>query len=389
MQRDYHKILEYAETEKQKEKILSIIKLGSIRKAAKDLGISHQALVRNIQSIERKMMIQGYAPKYDQTHPVPETQFVKGVSTYYNKEGEPAAQWVKTSAKQESLIEALKEAVAALKEDITPQEPIPQQSNLKHENLLNSVIVTDLHIGMLAWGQEGGNGWDVKIAERVLKASIYDVIQRTPEAETGLICFLGDTLHYDSLESVTPKNRNPLDSDSRYRKIIRISIKCIKKTVNEMLKRHKKVNLIIAEGNHDLIGSQWLQELFVELYAQESRIDVIVNELPYYCYTFGKTMITMHHGHKQNKDQLINTIPALFPKEWGETKYRYCYSGHVHHSSKSEKYGIISETFPTLAAKDAYASRLGLDSQAGLTCITYHKDHGEFSRIVSRPVYLD
>ena len=74
----------------------------------------------------------GYSPEHDMTKTVPDGYFVKGVSTYYDSEGEPKGQWVKSSIDHERQMEIFREAVAvlALFVDLTPEQQAGLQTIL-------------------------------------------------------------------------------------------------------------------------------------------------------------------------------------------------------------------------------------------------------------------
>lgn len=86
------------------------------------------------------------------------------------------------------------------------------------EDLLVGYPVGDHHLGMLSWPDETGAPWDIKIGERMLAGATDYLMQQAPDAAIGLLVFLGDFMHYDSFEAVTPTSRNQLDADSRHRR---------------------------------------------------------------------------------------------------------------------------------------------------------------------------
>lgn len=378
-------LLEFCETEEQTDRITALINHGTSRLAGEFLGVSKTTINNTVNTVKKIASRRGLNPDYDQPHTLPRGQVIKGVSTLYDKNGDVAMQWVKSKTDDTLMLEVMAEVVSEISKEIKPIKEFPKVESFNSE-LMNVVVITDYHIGMLAWEGEGGRNWDLNISEDVLKASVYDLISRSPDAQEGMLCFLGDTLHYDSLDSVTTMSGNVLDSDSRYRKMIQFSISMIKESIELMLSKHEKVKLLIAEGNHDLIGAQWLQELFKALYSYTDRVEVICSARPYYCIVHGKTMISAHHGHLKKMSKLTTTIPAMFPKEWGNTEYRYCLTGHIHHSSKIEDGGLITESFQTLVAPDSYATRHGFISNNSAVSITYHKEYGEYSRITTRPI---
>lgn len=374
-------------TPRQSEYIDAVIAFKGIRPAARKFGISHAVLQRSIKAVKKKAALQGWSPEHDLTRTVPEPFVIRGTSTLYDENGKPTLQWVKTRLDDQKLQEMLEGAVAAMTGELVPVKPI-KPPKIANSHLLNLYTLTDSHVGMRAWGHECGEDWDLEIAERVLYGAMEHVITHSPEAETGVLNQLGDWLHYDSLTAVTPLHQNVLDSDGRYPKVIEVAVRILRRIVALMLTRHKKVIVLIAEGNHDLSSSVWLQHLFSLLYEKEPRVDVIKSAMPYYQIQHGKTMLAFHHGHLSKNDQLPILFAAQFPQVWGGTTKRYCHTGHRHHTEEKEHSGMTVIQHPTLAARDAYAARGGWIADRSLTAITYHSEFGQVARTTVTPEML-
>jgi hypothetical protein len=133
--------------------------LGSNRKTAEFYNVASSAVDGAIRSLKRKAATQGYSPSHDMTRVAPEPFVVRGVSTYYDKEGKASGQWVKTRLDDSKFQELLLEAVEAMKEEI-PKVSMMMPPPLGNSSLLNCYVVTDYHLGMLAWHEECGEDWD-------------------------------------------------------------------------------------------------------------------------------------------------------------------------------------------------------------------------------------
>lgn len=357
---------------------------GNVTHAAKKLGVMRGAIDSAIKRLTYRAAKAGYSPQHDMTKTVPDGYMVKGVSTYYNSEGKPAGQWVKSSVDAERQRELLAAAIAAMSEDIARQEPIAAPE-IAISALCNLVVFTDYHIGQLAWHKEGGADWDLKIAEKLLFDAFAYMVDAAPQAETCIVCLQGDLLHTDGLLPLTPAHKNVLDADGRFSKIVAVAIRVIRRLMNHALARHARVHLIIAEGNHDEASSVWLRQMFAALYELEPRVTVNDSELPYYVYQHGEIMLAFHHGHKLKPEQLPVLFAAQFSKMWGATTKRYAHCGHRHHTDEKEYSGMTVTQHPTLAARDAHASRGGWISDRAAQVITYHEKYGQYSRVMVCP----
>lgn len=348
---------------------------GSNRKAAAALKMDARGFDRRMS----RLAARGYAPSHDMTHTVPDGFAVKGVSTLYREDGTVAAQWVK-STQDLSRIRAMIDAViAGLVDEVPRSKPIkaPKQSP---NGLLNCYVVTDYHLGMLAWGEETGADWDTEIAENMLVAWFAQAIAEAPDAELGVFAQLGDFLHWDGWDAVTPASHHLLDADTRFPKLARVAIRAVRRIIDMLLAKHLRVHVIMAEGNHDPTSSVWLRELCAAMYAGDPRITVDVRPDPYYALEWGKTLLLFHHGHKRKPANIDAVFVAKFRAEFGRTEFAYAHMGHMHHIDQKETSLMLVEQHRTLAAPDAYASRGGWLSARDAQVITYDKRYGERAR---------
>ena len=380
------KLKEFA-TEVQARRIDLLNKHVSFSAAARAEGVHRKTFQTSIEQVKKKAALRGYSPNHDMTRTVPDGYQVKGVSTYYNAEGKPSGQWVKSSADEQRRQEIIQATFDSMANDLPRVDKIVY-NGVPLQTLCNLYTMTDCHVGMLAWHREGGADWDLKIAERTLTGCFEQMVTSSPEAGTGIVAQLGDWLHFDGMVAATPSSGHPLDADGRFSKIVEVSVRILRRLVDFALARHEKVVVLMAEGNHDLVSSIWLRTMFKALYENEPRVFVIDSELPYYVHQHGETMIAFHHGHIKKNDALPMLFAAQFPTIWGTTTKRYAHTGHRHHVEEKEHSGMTVVQHPTLAARDAYAARGGWLAERQVSAITYHAKWGQVSKITVIPEML-
>lgn len=375
-------------TPRQRKVLEAIEHLGSAKAASIELGMNKGSASDTYLAVKRKAAKNGYAPEHDFIHPVPDGFIAKGVSTYYDKEGKPTGQWVKASIDHERQQEIFRAAVEAMSHDLPRLHPVAAPTQL-NADLMTLYTLTDAHIGALAWHREGGADWDLSIAEAVIVGCFELVIESSPNAETAVLNQLGDLLHYDGLSAVTPTSGHILDADGRFTKMVEVAVRVLRRIIAMLLAKHAKVHVILAEGNHDMASSVWLRTMFKALYENEPRITVDDSALPYYAFEFGDTMNVFHHSHLKKFGAMREIIPAMFAEMWGRTKKRYCHTGNYHHTKEDEHAGLKVMQHPTLAARDAYASRGAWFSDREMCSITYHKKFGQGRRAYVCPEMLE
>jgi hypothetical protein len=365
------------------EALRVVSEYGSITEAARVIGMNRETLQGRVNRA-REAMAQGKLDP-DLATRVPEGHKIKGVSTLYNQDGEIKAQWVKTDVDPQRVAEAREAAIKALAADIPRVAPLPAPAYTL-QDLLALYTLTDGHVGMLAWHREGGQDWDLQIAEDTIVGCFAETIRQMPAASQAILNQLGDLLHYDSLSAVTPTSGHILDADGRFTKMVESAVRILRRIVDMLLAKHERVHIIMAEGNHDMASSVWLRTMFKALYENEPRITVDDSALPYYAYQWGEVMLAFHHSHlKRNFGDLRAHMAAQFSQMWGATKKRYCHTGDKHHASEKDEMGMHIIQHPTLAARDAYAARGGWHSERNMSGITYHKRFGQVGRVTVCP----
>lgn len=366
---------------KELEEIIEAVeRLGTVTDAAEELGLPYYSAAYRYRMAKERL-------KYN----IPEGERLSGTSTLRNKDGETVLSWVKTNKEAEQVRDILHTTAETLSKDIPRVEAVKPPLFVDGD-MLSQYTLTDYHIGCYAWSGEGREEWNTKIAEDMLVKWFASAIQSAPNSDTAILAQLGDFLHYDGLAAITPTSGHILDSDVRFQEMVAVAVRAVRKIVEMLLKKHKNVHIIMAEGNHDISSSIWLRVLFQAFYEDEPRVTVDNSALPFYAYEWGKTSLYYHHGHKMKFKELAPNMVANFPELYGRTIYRYGHCGHYHHKEVDgilETKLMVSEMHPTLAARDAHASRGSYFSQRGASVINYHKNLGEVSRSTIRPEVLD
>lgn len=376
---NYKALLEYAKSKSEKKYLKALIENKTQEQAAKALGINLRSLTRALSKVKAKAVKQGFSPEHDMTHTAPEGFGVKGVSTYYDEEGNVRGQWVKTQADHEKQLEIFKETIESFIEDIPKAKPI-KTPKITAKDLLVAYPMGDPHIGMYAWAEECGDDFDTDIAERNLCEAVKRLVECAPNAETGVLINVGDFFHADSLENKTMRSGHNLDVDTRWPRVLRIGINIMRTCIESGLKKHKKIKVINAIGNHDDHTSVMLSIVLNAYYEKEKRVEIDMSPSWFHYIEFGNNLIGVTHGDKVKAPNLPQLMATDKSEEWGRTKYRYWYTGHIHHDTLKEFAGCKVESFRTLAAKDAYAASHGYRAGRDMQCIIHHKDFGEIER---------
>lgn len=351
----------------------------SNRALARYLGVNESVLRRR----RARLAAKGFAPEHDMTKTVPDGYKVKGVSTYYNSIGKPIGQWVKSTIDQERQFELLKEGIKAMAQELPKLQPTTIYNEHEIEIDLMAVYpLGDPHIGMLAWDKETGDSWDLSIAEQIFMNMFKRIVSASPRCAKAVILNLGDYFHSDNFAGVTTRSHHSLDMDGRYPKMIHVGVRLFRWFVQCALEHHETVHIMSCQGNHDDIGSIFLNICLANIYENDPRVTVDISPSTFHYIRHGKTLIGAHHGHTCKMDRLPGVMACDRAEEWGQSRHRYWLTGHIHHDSKIEQAGCIVESFRTIAAKDAYGAAGGWRAGRDIKSIIYHKEFGEIERHV-------
>ena len=308
---------------------------------------------------------------------VPDSHLVKGVSTLVDGDGNIKARWIKTVA-DNTNVDAILDAVRELAVDLPRAEPVAAPE-LNDDDLLAVYPIGDAHFGMLAWGQECGEAFDLEIAERNLGRAVDHLTALAPPAHNALVINIGDFVHADGLGNTTTKGTR-VDVDGRWPKIIRVSIRALRRTVDRCLERHQHVTLWNLRGNHDDLSAMVLAIALGQFYEHEPRVTVCQSPEMFKWYRFGANLIGATHGDKLKPQDMLGVMATDRAKDWGETKHRRFYCGHIHHEVVKELPGVTVEYLRTLAGSDAWHRGQGYRSGRDMRVDVLHRDWGLINR---------
>jgi hypothetical protein len=310
---------------------------------------------------------------------VPAGYAPRGVTIKTDGEGNVQQVYYKTGRDKQSAYDVASEVAAGLVAgglQTLPELPPPTETV---DDLLTVYPLGDPHIGLYCWAKECGHDFDLNIAEKQYLAVASRLFSRTPKGSDALIIELGDFFHADDPLYRTSSGKNTVDVDTRYVNVIAVGIRIMATLVNAALERHRNVTLWCVRGNHDDRSTITLREAIRGIFMNNPRVTVDSTPGKHHGLEFGKNLILASHGDslKGKRDKTMHEIATSdYRREWGRTDHGYAYVGHVHHESKGEVGGFVTETFRTLAPKDAWHAAQGYRSGRDVRADVWHRDYG-------------
>lgn len=308
---------------------------------------------------------------------VPDGHVVKGVSALTDAGGNVIQQWVKTRVDDSAVaLNAIKEVFDGYTAPIILPEPTDNKPDI-----LTVYPIADLHLGMYAWAQEAGADYDLDTAAELLQSSMCDLVMRSAPSETAIVLDLGDYFHADNSQNRTARSGNALDVDTRYAKVVRVGVELVVHCIELALQKHRRVIYRKLPGNHDDETSLMLAVALSAWFRNHDRVTIDTNPSRFFMYRHGQCLIAATHGDMLKMADMGGYMAAQWPKDWGETVYRYAYTGHVHSERVRSAPGVRLESFNTIAAKDAWNAGMGFTSPRNMVAITLDKVRGETGRL--------
>lgn len=384
-------VLELA-TPRQREVLGEVVACQSIPRAAENMGIAPSTVHSCIHAAITRAAKKGYSPEQGLNSVYPEGFNMEKV-TIHERNGVVTETWARMHADKEKSLEMLRLAISAICEDVQPvAATTPEHTRYCNEDLMVNIPVGDAHIGMLAWGEECGTDYDLKIAESIHCRAVDMLIAQAPPAKYCTIIDLGDWMHSDNLLGVTTRGGNVLDMDGRWHKVLRTAIRIVVYYITQCLKKFDQVIFRPEVGNHNDSSAIATQEWLSILYQDEPRVTIGNTAGNVFFWQHGLCYFGSHHGHEIKFDKLPDIMAAEVMDNHLQTKFRKFYCGHIHHKTiRNTDFNTCEvQTYRTLCPKDAYSSSRGYHAPRDITAETWHKRYGQIGTVhVTIPMLED
>ena len=363
-------------TPKQREALEAVEKHGTQKKAAEALGIGRATLRGHLAAAQRHLdtdpAIQGAMAEVGmQDAGVLHSGWIKsdGASMYF--------QMPKDEDRPEDLVERIKETLR----DLKPAKPSAPPAHCD-DDLLTVYPIADVHLAMYADGNEVGEDYNLKIAEHRVTQWVGRAVDSSPASATAVILDTGDFHHADTQDNRTPKSKHQLDVDGRQFEAIEAGIRIMVRCCDAALVKHDKVIVRVLPGNHNPTAYMTTMFALDAYYRNDERVEVQKVPGEFFCMRFGSCLFAAHHGDRAKPERMVMALADRYAEDWGKTKHRFLYTGHLHHLKSSEIGGVLWMQLRAVAPKDAHAFSGSYSGKSEIRATTYHKDKGEIMSVV-------
>lgn len=306
--------------------------------------------------------------------------------------------WKKTNnesvfVKNPLFIEQLEKDFELLQNDLikelekySPSYPKIERTETKDGHLL-VIDIADLHINKYATSELTGAEYNSDIAVKRALAGTKGLLQKSAGFNVDKILFVigNDVLNTDNLTKSTTKN-TPQDTDVSWFEAFKIAKKCYVKCI-ELCLSVADVDVIHCPSNHDFMSGCFLAETLKSHFRLSKNITF--NTSPAYrkYYQYHNNLIELEHGDKGKITNLPLVIAQSEPKMWAETKFRYSYLHHVHHSdvtkyqSSKDYIGINITYLRSPSSADIWHSDNSYLNMVAVEGFIHSKENGRVSHL--------
>jgi hypothetical protein len=270
------------------------------------------------------------------------------LSSYRNKETN--SRWLVsatvTAIKQEPK-DYLAEVIKSFKPDYQAVTKI--HVNNTYTNQCVGVISTqDLH-----FGKEGNNDITKEFKEAITNLAYRAYSSHSLDKIIYVIG--GDLLNMDTFSGTTTSG-TPVDNAARAQEAYKEAFDALYWSISFLKQFCLELHIVYLPGNHDRLSSFHMAHALSKCFNQSDIIfDAEYKERK--VVTYGNNFFGFEHGDVTKKNTAL-VYATEFAKEWGNTIYRVCFTGHFHskktieYVTENEHNGFSIKHLPSLSSTD-------------------------------------
>lgn len=136
------------------------------------------------------------------------------------------------------------------------------------------------------------------------------------------------------------------------------------------------LEVINVPGNHDTSKMFYLGDVLDAYFKNDEQVNIVNDTKLFKKYVYGNTLMMFEHGEMREGDYPL-IMASEFPKEWGNSKYRYTFCGHLHHLIAKEYRGNCFVKFlPSLAKSSTWETSKGYKTSPKAEASIINKEEG-------------
>ncbi len=249
------------------------------------------------------------------------------------------------------------------------QIPAHKYPPIKYERpsdpYLFEVSIWDHHFGKLCWGQETGENFDLKSAERIYSDAAHELIEKSRGfAIEKIVLPIGqDFFHIDGPANTTVAG-TPQDVDGRFFKIFDVGCRSVINLI-DVLMGIAPIHILWVPGNHDWNTSWFMLKVLAAHYRLIHHVTIDLSPMPRKHIEYGINLLGYTHGNEEKHSSLPVLMAGQWPEAWARTRHREWKIGHYHKVKETQFNaaetidGVLVRTLPSLTGTDSWHYKKG------------------------------
>lgn len=271
------------------------------------------------------------------------------LSTYWNKQHKNY--WLVSAMVSLKKLEAkdfLKATIENFNPDYTPVKEVHINPNFDKPTI-GVLSIQDLHFG------KEGNDTIVEDFKNAIKNLVLKAYY-TCKLDKLIYVVGGDLLNMDTFMGQTTKGTF-VDNDARAQDAYNEAFDALFWSINYMKQFCNELEVVYLPGNHDRLSSYHIAHALSKAISSNTKIIFNTEYSERKVVVCGNNFFAFEHGDVTKKmTPLVYAVE--FPKQWGATIYRTCYTGHFHSKKVTELvtdhelHGFTIKHLPSLSKSD-------------------------------------
>ena len=233
-------------------------------------------------------------------------------------------------------------------EDISKYSPVNQFKFTKKSVNQNNVLLLslpDYHIGRETLSMD--------IVEKYINV-LSNIISKTDMSTIEKIVYVIGNDFFNSDSNYATTKGTPQFDFNTWTETWNFGKNLLLHSVEFLKQFNLPIDIINVPGNHDANKMFYLGDLVSSYFRNDTQIKVDNRTQLFKEYIYGNSLLMFEHGEMREGDYPL-IMASEFPKQWGDSKFRYTFCGHLHHQIVKEFRGNCFVKFlPSLAKSSTW-----------------------------------
>ncbi len=228
---------------------------------------------------------------------------------------------------------------------------------LSSSNNCGIINIYDAHLDKVTRATETGSFSDINNNCKLFKEMFYYLLGKSEGVNQLYFPVGNDLFNINDTRNAT-KRGTPQDTVLHHLDSFELILDTIVELINKAA-TIAPVDIPIIPGNHDTDSTNLLGMFLSKLYRNVDHVNIDYRRIPRKYRKFGKNMFLFEHGDGMKASKIPIVMAQEQSEMWANTKHRYAYLGHYHHTREHDEIGCKIRHLRAMSPKDEYHFKKG------------------------------